>query len=332
MKTPLIPFMLLVSAACASCQEKSDVCVNFKVADDAGVPVQAATLTTAVFDYWLPGESFGKDIYHSVSLVTDNAGAARFAAASSRCEYTLFARKPGHYESQCFFKSTKIADGRWEPWNPTIKVELKRVLKPIPLIAKKVVKGYGECVSLPADKASYDLEMGDWVAPHGIGKTADLIFNIKQKAPDPGKNYETTLTLSFSNPQDGLVMVERPKEYVSSLVMPYEAPATGYQTEKSWRKQRVNPEVIGGKYKDGKLIDETKPNEDYFLRLRTKLDEKGKLVSANYAKVQGSFMWGVEGVIRFQYHFNPTPNNRNLEFDQAKNIFKVDERQKVTEP
>ena len=332
MKTPLIPFMLLVSAACTSCQDKSAYRLNFDVADDAGNKVEGVTIKTAVHDYWQPGEGFGKDIAHLVETVTDKEGAARLSESSSRCEMIIFANKPGYYESQCPFKSTSIVDDRWQPWNATIKVELKRVLQPIPLIAKKASVGWGEYMRLPADKAAYDLEVGDWTAPYGAGKAADLIFEIRGKTDKPGENYETTLILSFSQPQDGMIFVERPKQSVSALIMPYQAPNEGYQAQKTWRKLRINTVAVKGGYIEGKLEDETKPDEDYFLRLRTKLNEKGEIVSAHYAKVQGSFLWWPTGWLKFQYHFNLTPNDRNLEFDPTKNLLKVERGQEVTEP
>lgn len=332
MKTPLIPIVLLIGATCASCEVKYPFRLTLDIVDDAGQKVEGAQVKTAVFDYWLPGESFGKEYAKTLNAVSDKNGAAILAATTSRCEFIMYTSKPGHYDSNASFKSRTHDKGRWDPWNPTIPVELKRVLKPIPLVAKKVAKGYGEYVLLPADQASYDLEVGDWVAPHGTGMTADLVFHIQNKTADGYAEYSTLLTLSFSNPQDGLVMLARPKGQISTLIMPYQAPSEGYLSHKKWRKQRTNSKVINGKYLDGNTTDETKPDEDYFLRLRTKLNEKGEIVSANYAKVQGSFLWWPNGLIQFQYHFNPTPNDRNLEFDPAKNLLKVDKWQEVTEP
>jgi hypothetical protein len=51
------------------------------------------------------------------------------------------------------------------------------------------------------------------------------------------------------------------------------------------------------------------------------LDDKGDIVSANYAKLVGDIdLHAVRGV-SFTYYFNPTPNDRNLEFNPGRNLF-----------
>src|SRR5204863_9024831 len=64
----------------------------------------------------------------------------------------------------------------------------------------------------------------------------------------------------------------------------------------------------------------------YFFRIRTSVHASGKIVSANYGKIYGDFM-------DFTYYLNPTPNDRNIEFDPKRNLFtnlKANER--VTQP
>ena len=52
-----------------------------------------------------------------------------------------------------------------------------------------------------------------------------------------------------------------------------------------------------------------------------KLDKDGKIISANYTKVVGDFSFRGTGGVTFTYYFNPTANDRNLEFDPTKNLF-----------
>jgi hypothetical protein len=59
----------------------------------------------------------------------------------------------------------------------------------------------------------------------------------------------------------------------------------------------------------------------YFVRCRVKLDEQSRIVSANYAKLTTDIVFDLRGRIDFTYVFNPTPNDRNLEFDTGKNKF-----------
>jgi hypothetical protein len=44
------------------------------------------------------------------------------------------------------------------------------------------------------------------------------------------------------------------------------------------------------------------------------VDATGKIISANYGKIYGDFM-------NFSYYLNPTPNDRNVEFDPKRNLF-----------
>ncbi|MEZ5415708.1 MAG: hypothetical protein R3F03_15480, partial [Opitutaceae bacterium] len=57
---------------------------------------------------------------------------------------------------------------------------------------------------------------------------------------------------------------------------------------------------------------------------RVVLDDDGSVVSANYSKVMGDIYVSHTGVLRFTYYFNPTPNDRNLEFDPKRNLFPKD--------
>jgi hypothetical protein len=56
------------------------------------------------------------------------------------------------------------------------------------------------------------------------------------------------------------------------------------------------------------------------IRSRVKCDEKGNIVSANYSKILGSM--GLMGRVSLEESvFNPRPNDTNLEFDPARNLY-----------
>ena len=68
--------------------------------------------------------------------------------------------------------------------------------------------------------------------------------------------------------------------------------------------------------KTGKPIETNRnPNRNYLFRVRTVVDDKGNIVSAHYGKIYGDFM-------EFKYYLNPTPNDRNVEFDPKQNLLK----------
>ena len=60
----------------------------------------------------------------------------------------------------------------------------------------------------------------------------------------------------------------------------------------------------------------------FFIKTRIKLDEKGNVISAHYAKFIQDVQIDIRGRIKFTSYYNPTPNDTNLEFDLKKNLFK----------
>ena len=69
------------------------------------------------------------------------------------------------------------------------------------------------------------------------------------------------------------------------------------------------------------------PVPGYFIRVRSVLDENGKLKSALYGKITDNFKFfagtkAPHAGLGFTYYLNPTPNDRNVEFDPQKNLMK----------
>jgi hypothetical protein len=103
----------------------------------------------------------------------------------------------------------------------------------------------------------------------------------------------------------------------SALRSPHEAPADGYQSE-------LTREVGAHPGQPSKF--DYDPNRIYFFRVRTVLDEQGKVKSTFYGKIYGDFM-------QFCYYLNPTPNDRNIEFDPKRNLLKgLKSTEQVTAP
>ena len=74
-----------------------------------------------------------------------------------------------------------------------------------------------------------------------------------------------------------------------------------------------------------KYYDEYDKNRCYYFRIRSKFDDKGNLIEAYYGKVYGDFKIGAHidiglDVVKFLYYLNPTPNDRNLEWDMKTNL------------
>jgi hypothetical protein len=152
----------------------------------------------------------------------------------------------------------------------------------------------------------YDMMAGDWVAPYGSGKIADLIFktNIIRKK-DRYVDFHYELDLRFPNPKDGFLFVFQRKN--SEFKSPYEAPADG-DYQKTWTQIEKRTPGSG-------IVTNDDPNRCYIFRVRTKTDGKGNIISCHYAKGYGE-------ISDIRLYFNPIPNDRNLEFDPQKNLFK----------
>jgi hypothetical protein len=223
-------------------------------------------------------------------------------------QVTIYARSQGCYDSSVIYKfDKKLIFNRWEPWNPTIEVVLKKKRNPVPMIM-----GGPDWVAIPKldTPVGYDLEKGDWVAPYGTGIINDLTieFNLSSRAYT---DYDANMTISFPNGQDGIQEYWFDKAEQSAYKWPFEAPLSGYKRSVNVF-ERDTPE---NGYKTNK-----KEGVNYIFRIRTKLDKDGNVISANYGKFTGEFGISRKGKTRFSYILNPD-GTRNLEEDPKKNLF-----------
>jgi hypothetical protein len=131
------------------------------------------------------------------------------------------------------------------------------------------------------------------------------------------KLFDATLTLSFSNEDDGIQSVLTDPNNGSELRLPRYSPADGYQ-----------PQLVKRTYlesADKSIVSGTREDQNYFFRVRT-VKQNGKIVSALYGKILDDVSMDVinspTAIVMFTYYLNPAPNSRNMEFDPAKNLFK----------
>lgn len=193
--------------------------------------------------------------------------------------------------------------------NATITLVLKKIGNPIAMYAKK------EETKMPKENepVGFDLMAGDWVAPYGTGKTADVFFTVHRKITTP-QEFDADLELTFPNTGDGIIVMPPVTSDTgfSPLVMPRSTPAEGYQTALRWSYHN--------------FTEISEPASGYFFRVRTVLDANGNVQSALYGKIQGDvrFLVGSKAPragITFNYYLNPTPNSRNVEFDPKQDLF-----------
>ncbi|MDD3180669.1 MAG: hypothetical protein PHQ04_09990 [Opitutaceae bacterium] len=290
--------------------------VTFRVIDEEGRPVEGAKLGCG----W-GRMGFKEPDAGQANLLTGQIGEAVVTGRSVFNEYAFHAEKPGYYETRAprpdlpLFKER--ANGRWQPWNPTVPVVLKRIKNPAPMFAKHVI---GE-VPTKGQTVGYDLEVGDWVAPYGKGKVDDMQFYGIGEVIDR-ENYSGELTVTFPGPGNGIQALDLPQQDGSTLRMPYEAPAENYAPRWTWRT------VLRVDYKTYKVlerVDDSKDERNFYFRVRAVVDAKGKVIQAWYGKIHGPFQFGPRGKgglpgISFRYYLNPD-GTRNVEFDPKRNLF-----------
>ena len=229
-------------------------------------------------------------------------------------------KKPGYYETYSKFglygKGVRcFQNGRWIPWNPTFQITLKEMRKPIPMIAKKAK------IKIPKknEPLGFDFEVGDLVEPHGKGKQSDIVLMSFGDKPFPlTHNYSETLVIKSPDPMGGFI--RKKKDGFSALLSDNEAPENGYMSEiKFFTTSKEGTPVV----------EDNLSQEEYMIfRSRPFMDENGNLKTAHYGKIYGRLTHGINSNDRegagatITYYFNPTPNDRNLEFDGKNNLLK----------
>jgi hypothetical protein len=122
-------------------------------------------------------------------------------------------------------------------------------------------------------------------------------------------DYDSLCEIRMTNTVDGICLGKpdgtEDGQYGSLYISAYEAPVEGYTSAISLYRN-----VRGTK---------AESNDDkhflYYFRIRTQTNEMGQVTNALYGKIYGQ----ING--SFSYFLNPTPNDRNVEFDPKKNLF-----------
>jgi hypothetical protein len=318
---------LLTQVACANV--KRTLNVQATVRGEQSMPLEGAEFK-AIFWGGLPKDDVIK------TVLTDEDG---LAEVSGRTEFNpkFFFMKEGYYQ-------TKYEKYSWERpeslAEQLVQIELNVTLRPVvdpqPLVARKnefTIPKTNEWIG-------FDLEISDWVMPHGEGKSSDLLiyhekeflgYNISQSGLEKVRarearlnavwteemekeiygNWSGNLKIGFPGEDEGIIEVVSEYDPYSAMRMPYEAPMVGYQPSLEWTDvvyRAGEPEAKG-----------------YFLRVRVK--KRGdEIIQANYAKINEGIQFNPgRNRIIFSYCFNPEINDRNLEFDTDKNLLEIDD-------
>jgi hypothetical protein len=279
------------------------------VVDEQGVAIEGADARIGLMkprsDAWGGKTSFVAGKTDKNGLFTGQGETQQYATYSASAD--------GYYGSGIKYNgftgvSGMIGFRKWQPWNPTLKVVLRKIKKPIAMYAHRTT-----LITIPKHNEiiGYDLVKHDWVSPYGKGITKDFLFKLEYLPGEKDSN-DRYFTMSFSNEADGIQSFESKESNGSSFRSAYHAPISGYRNaikqSRVWKKGRPVSSYNEG---DG---------TNYYFRVRCDGD---KPESCLYGKVYGNIEFGNQEV-RFTYFLNPSIDDTNVEFDPKKNLFEDD--------
>lgn len=334
-----------------ACRAQDDPAFSTRVAvsifDDAKIPVAEADVLIA----YLHAYDGKRDRKHEG--LTDAAGQYE-AEDPVNGSVLIRVSKDGHYPLD-FDRVAIRMDVDWQKIkNIELPLVMRRIKQPAPLDAKKfsaIIPDYDKPVG-------FDFEAGDWVPPHGKGKSSDMLLEFSRKLvgyvgdvkyedmvkdlesihsdnPRKKETYFKSLEKLYgkmdrSNYDEAINTVSG--KWDGKLSVTFPNPQEGVADAKKDYCHYSGLTLPHEAYEDGyaetlhTLTNNYSPiRRDewpaYFVRCRVKLDEQSRIISANYAKLTTDIAFDPRGRIDFTYVFNPAPNDRNLEFDTGKNKF-----------
>jgi hypothetical protein len=293
----LVGLMIFWGTGCLPGEHKAQLTV--RVTDDEGKPVADAIVAVLGFNR----ERKGK---------TDRDGRFTATLRNGMSGVDIVAEKKGYYSISRYIY--EFAGGytkdQWQPWNPELNLLLARKRNPAVLQQKYV---HGVDIPFKDQPAGYDLLIGDWVAPAGKGQVSDFIL-LAHTTITNGSSTTDRLALTFSNPADGLIRTNIHWRNDYTLRLPPMAPETGYSNKWELYLNESRDPVTRVIYRQTNWSED----DNYYFRVRSKLDSSGRIQSAIYGKIYRGILYGPAREpddppsITFHYYLNPD-GTRNLE-------------------
>lgn len=269
----------------------------YKIVDDEGTPITNAM----VYGQWQ--NDYPRKTWKE-TFVTD-ANGEFIAKGKVGGRFGFYVKKDGCYLSSTGVEfhwrhgvSPLVKDGKWQPYGECRTLVVKRKKMPIdmPMLLDTAI-------SVPATNVwlGLDLETFKLTSPYGDGAHADMQLRFNSEPVNKYVPNWATMEVSFTNnPHGGFYVL--PKDEFSELKSSYNANTNMlYRTTRTFR--------IGRMASERDIL-----NDDSYIvfRTRTKVDDKGRLVSAHYGKIYGPwYIW--RNTRARMIFFNTIPNDTNLE-------------------
>ncbi len=253
---------------------------------------------------------------------TKKDGTCRFSGYPYERQLHFKVNKDGYYPSKGHIQLLGLDENQMViPEVSVITVALQRVERPIPLFIWDEPYRRPNCMfGSGTNVLEYDLFKADYLPPVGKGEVADITFT-RQPRVNCGAytningrslyRLKDAVTVKFNNEHDG-VMVVPPVRYSALWVRT--APEQGYQREFECSMT-----------KELHYNFSWEENPCLCFRVRSELDDEGKVVKAFYGKIYGGFGFTYDPdwtdntlphakCMAFTYYLNLNPMDRNLEY------------------
>ena len=287
------------------------------VRDQNGVPVENAKVVVKQLAKIQPLDFWAELNYDTHTARTDKNGRAvvNFKVNHKRFDWTVEA--DGYYSTPNEkHEAFKIDDNEEDDSITLLEHEITREttlykkINPQPMIGYAAISGIN--LPSPIGRFGFDLELQDWIAPYGKGKTVDfyVVMNVTTNGDEVvyGGGFE------FEN---GAGVYRAKQTGSDAFPSTYHADMkANYQSSISFmRKYRIQ-----GKNKEVLITYPVATDGEYLvMRTRVKCDDQGNRVSANYSKMIGKVYLGESWIFK-EVVFNPRSNDCNLEFDGERNL------------
>ena len=305
-------FVLLCGVSASAYADR--VSVSVEVRDEEGLPISNAVVSVSTQKKLIFGYGSRPDHFEWTSNRTDSSGMATIRFRCLTADFKCFVSSADHYSEHVphgrFAAHDDLRGGvEFDSTQTNLSFTLRRRINPVPMHSFGAMTKY----SMPAKNGSwgYDLQLGDWVSPHGNGQVAD--FEIEYTWLQTEQDVRCFGKVIFKEPLAGAYRAAKVKS--DNLQSVYVADTNHiYQSQIEYSAYARFDAPQSGTERPV-LSDE----EYLVIRSRVKTDDEGNIVSANYSKIYGPFRIGRELNYR-QSSFNPTPNDPNLEYDVTRNL------------
>ena len=279
--------------------------IELHIQDDDGTPVPDAKIKAYL------GMNF-RPLGTWIDGTTDTNGVFVLEGKTCGDEIEVFVAKDGYYGSHVIYRYAKmgeerdVKDGKWQPYGAVEKIGLRKIKNPIRLVSNVESMAYDFSITVTNVTIGFDMMKNDWVSPYGQGNAADFYLEFRSDGLPPNASRFAQLIMTYSKPLGAVYEV--PVAAQSKFKGCYTVDREMFATKPLLFENKM---TMNGRQKDRLGEDRV-----VVVRSRCKVDEHGRLVSANYATLDYlSFSTSFKGPgsCRLLYHFNPTPNDTNLE-------------------